>query len=123
MFYLIIAGGREFSNYPVLRNAVDYYIQKHGLTEVTIVSGKARGADTLGETYAAERGVPVWEIPADWDGLGKKAGHVRNRQLGDVSNGLVAFDTGGKGTKGMVAYAQEKGLNILVVDCTAQKGS
>ena len=74
MFYLIIAGGREFSNYPVLRNAVDYYIQKHGLTEVTIVSGKARGADTLGETYAAERGLPVWEFPADWDGLGKKAG-------------------------------------------------
>ena len=123
MFYLIIAGGREFSNYPVLRNAVDYYIQKHGLTEVTIVSGKARGADTLGETYAAERGLPVWEFPADWDGLGKKAGHVRNRQMGDVANGLVAFDTSGKGTKGMVAYAQEKGLNILVVDCTAQKGS
>lgn len=123
MFYLIIAGGREFSNYPVLRNAVDYYIQKHGLTEVTIVSGKARGADTLGETYAAERGLPVWEFPADWDGLGKKAGHVRNRQMGDVANGLVAFDTDGKGTKGMVAYAQEKGLNILVVDCTAQKGS
>ena len=123
MFYLIIAGGREFSNYPVLRNAVDYYIQKHGLTEVTIVSGKARGADTLGETYAAERGLPVWEFPADWDGLGKKAGHVRNRQMGDVANGLVAFDTGGKGTKGMVAYAQEKGLNILVVDCTTQKGS
>ena len=69
MFYLIIAGGREFSNYPVLRNAVDYYIQKHGLTEVTIVSGKARGADTLGETYAAERGLPVWEFPADCDGL------------------------------------------------------
>ena len=123
MFYLIIAGGREFSNYPVLRNAVDYYIQKHGLTEVTIVSGKARGADTLGETYAAERGLPVWEFPADWDGLGKKAGHVRNRQMGDVANGRVAFDTGGKGTKGMVVYAQEKGLNILVVDCTAQKGS
>ena len=116
MFYLIIAGGREFSNYPVLRNAVDYYIQKHGLTEVTIVSGKARGADTLGETYAAERGLPVWEFPADWDGLGKKAGHVRNRQMGDVANGLVAFwNQKSSGTKGMIDYTQQKGLNILVV--------
>lgn len=117
MFNLIIAGGREFCDYTILKNAVDYYRTSRNLPELTIVSGKARGADTLGEQYAKEHGLPVWEFAANWDLYGKSAGHRRNREMGDVAQGLLAFDTGGKGTAGMIQYAKKKGLDILVVDC------
>ena len=116
MFNLIIAGSRDFNDYNLLRDAVNYYLVSRNLTEVTIVSGKARGADTLGEKYAKEKGFPVLEFPADWNRYGKSSGHIRNRQMGDISHGLVAFwDGKSPGTKGMIDYAKKKGLNILVV--------
>ena len=46
MFNLIIAGSRDFNDYNLLRDAVNYYLVSRNLTGVTIVSGKARGADT-----------------------------------------------------------------------------
>lgn len=57
-YKVIIAGCRDFSNYALLAEKCDYYlhdkIQTH---EVIIVSGHAKGADTLGEKYAQERGL------------------------------------------------------------------
>ncbi|MOA29428.1 hypothetical protein D3C78_1504400 [compost metagenome] len=51
----------------------------------------------------------------DWDGLGKKAGHVRNREMGDYADALVAlWDGTSKGTAGMVEYAKKKGLKVYV---------
>ena len=117
MFNLIIAGSRDFNDYNLLRDAVNYYLVSRNLTEVTIVSGKARGADTLGEQYAREKGFPVLEFRADWNRYGKSAGHRRNREMAHVSQGLVAFDMGTPGTKGMIEYAIQRGLNVLVIDC------
>ena len=117
MFNLIIAGSRDFNDYNLLRDAVNYYLVSRKLTEVTIVSGKARGADTLGEKYAKEEGFPVLEFPADWNRYGKSAGHRRNREMAHAAQGLVAFDMGTPGTKGMIDYAQSQGLNVLVITC------
>jgi len=117
MFNLIIAGSRDFNDYNLLRDAVNYYLASRNLTEVTIVSGKARGADTLGEQYAREKGFPVLEFAADWNRYGKSAGHRRNREMAHAAQGLVAFDMGTPGTKGMIDYAQSQGLNVLVITC------
>lgn len=116
MFNLIIAGSRDFNDYNLLRDAVNYYLVSRNLTEVTIVSGKARGADTLGEQYAREKGFPVLEFAADWNRYGKSAGHRRNREMAHASQGLVAlWDGTSPGTKGMIDYAQSQGLNVLVI--------
>ena len=55
--------------------------------------------------------------------LEKEHCHVKNGLSTAIVLQIIIRDTGGAGTKGMIAYAQEKGLNVLVVDCTAQKGS
>lgn len=55
MFRLIIAGGRDFANYELLREYVDFKLSRKQ-EEIQIISGGARGADALGERYAAERG-------------------------------------------------------------------
>ena len=95
---MIIAGGRDFDNYDNLVKVLDKLPKPK-----EIVSGKARGADSLGEVYALDHGITVAEFPADWDKFGKSAGHVRNQQMADYADILVAFwDGESKGTKSMI---------------------
>ena len=84
--------------------------------DVEIVCGKARGADSLGEQYAKERGIPVRYFPADWRTLGQSAGYQRNTQMAQYADALVAFwDGRSKGTKHMIDTAQRFKLDIRVV--------
>ena len=116
---VIVAGGRDFKNYKLLKCTLDSFQQEYGnITEV--VSGGARGSDKLGEQYANENNIPIKRFVPDWEGLGKKAGHVRNRKMGDYAkehNGmLVAFwDKHSRGTQGMIDYATKIGLKSAVV--------
>ena len=55
MFKVIVAGSRHFDDYPFLCWKLDRLLaQKIG--DIEIVCGMARGADSLGEQYAKERG-------------------------------------------------------------------
>ena len=116
---VIVAGGRDFNDYKLLKETLDNFQQEYGnITEV--VSGTAKGVDKLGEQYANENNIHIKRFVPDWEGLGKKAGHVRNRQMGSYTkehNGmLVAFwDKQSKGTKGMIDYATKIGLKSVVV--------
>ena len=116
---VIVAGGRDFNDYKLLKETLDNFQQEYGnITEV--VSGTAIGVDKLGEQYANENNIPIKRFVPDWEGLGKKAGHVRNRKMGDYAkehNGmLVAFwDKQSRGTKGMIDYAKNIGLKSVVV--------
>ena len=116
---VIVAGGRDFNDYKLLKETLDNFQQEYG-NIAEVVSGGARGSDKLGEQYANENNIPIKRFVPDWKGLGKKAGHVRNRQMGSYTkehNGmLVAFwDKQSKGTKGMIDYASKIGLKSVVV--------
>ena len=56
-----------------------------------VVSGGAQGADTVAEEAACQRGLTVLVLPADWDGLGRKVGPIRNQQIVDAADQLVTF--------------------------------
>ena len=56
----------------------------HQSTPITaVISGKAPGADTLGEKWAHMNNVPVVPFPADWSKHGRAAGPIRNQQMLD----------------------------------------
>ena len=116
---VIVAGGRDFNDYKLLKETLDNFQQEYGnITEV--VSGTAKGSDKLGEQYANENNIPIKRFVPDWEGLGKKAGHVRNRKMGDYAkehNGMLAafWDKQSRGTKGMIDYAKNIGLKSVVV--------
>ena len=116
---VIVAGGRDFNDYKLLKETLDSFQQEYGnITEV--VSGTAKGVDKLGEQYANENNIPIKRFVPDWQGLGKKAGHVRNRQMGSYTkehNGMLAafWDKQSRGTKGMIDYATKIGLKSVVV--------
>jgi hypothetical protein len=113
-FKVIIAGSRDFNDYKFLRKICDHLLQNK--PDIEIVSGAARGADRLGEVYAAEKGYKVTQFPANWNRFGKKAGYLRNVDMSDYANGLIAFWNGeSKGTKHMIDIANKKKLQVKIV--------
>lgn len=113
---LIIAGGREFRDYAYLKQECDYMLSKLIETcRIEIVSGGAKGADSLAVGYARERNYPVTIMKADWDTHGKSAGYIRNSEMADYGTHLIAFHDGqSRGTKHMINIARDKGIPTFV---------
>jgi len=114
MKFIAVVGGRDFgtikdSTNPKSRAQAesDYKLLAYTLndlinipTDVTIVSGGARGADTLAENYAKMIGVNTIIFKADWKKYGRAAGMIRNKDIIAQADVVVAFwDGKSKGTK------------------------
>lgn len=114
---VIIAGGRDFDNYTLLCSKLDKILSRVCQThEIHIVCGIARGADMLGAEYAKARNYTVDSYPAEWNRYGKRAGYIRNEQMANNADALVAFwDTQSKGTSHMIMLAREKQLKVRVI--------
>ena len=63
-FYLLIAGSRNFEDYRLLKEITDYTLRNRN-ENIVIVSGGARGADTLAKQYAYEKQYEYLEFKAD----------------------------------------------------------
>ncbi|REE82995.1 uncharacterized protein DUF2493 [Lutibacter oceani] len=111
---LIIAGSRNFNDYKKLCQICDNILQIQ--TNIEIVSGAYyKGADKLGEQYAAEKGFLLTKFPADWKRFGKAAGPKRNKEMANYADTLIAFlDGKSKGTKHMIDLAKQVGLEVVV---------
>ncbi len=115
MRYLIVAGGRNFIDCDKAYMSIHNLVTKID-EEVAIVSGGARGADSMGETYAHVYDLPLIRYLAKWDEHGKAAGPIRNSEMAEVGTDLLAFwDGESRGTKDMITKAQNKGLNVTTV--------
>jgi len=111
---VIIAGGRDFNDYDLLCEKCDKILSRQ--TEIEIVSGRARGADQLGERFAKERGYPIKMFAADWAKFGKQAGYLRNIEMAEYGDALIAFwNQESKGTEHMIDIAKEKSLKIRII--------
>ena len=113
MIKIIIAGGRNFDDFNRLCKICDEFLQDQN--DIEIVSGAYKGADLLGERYAAERNYPIKQFPADWRRYGKSAGLKRNNEMAAYADALIAFwDGESKGTKNMIELAEHSGLKVKV---------
>lgn len=117
---LIVAGGRDFQDYDLLSKNLEkirtVILSDNLADDLEIVSGCARGADSLGIQWAKENHVSLKLFPADWDKYDKRAGILRNIQMGDYADSLIAFwDGKSRGTNHMINYAREKGLGVFIV--------
>lgn len=113
MNYIIVAGDRDFTNYDYLEQCLNSLFNTE--RPRTIISGCARGVDTLAIQYAQKHNLPLMKFPADWDTHGKSAGPIRNREMARNATHLVAFLTPhSKGTRNMVKQAREFGLTVKI---------
>ena len=85
------------------------------LNRETLAQMEGAGADALGERYARDRGYALKVFPAEWKKWGRAAGPIRNAQMADYADALIAFwDGESSGTRDMIRKAEEKGLKVYV---------
>jgi nucleoside 2-deoxyribosyltransferase len=81
-----------------------------------VVSGGARGVDLEAEGAARARGLAVQIFPADWDKYGKRAGFLRNQQIVDAADTVVAFHDGvSRGTLHTIGLAKAAGKPVRII--------
>jgi hypothetical protein len=117
-FKLIVAGGRDFSGYEQMSKILfDLANETYVDYAISIVSGMANGADFLGYLFAKEHQVQVYEYRANWTLYGKRAGFMRNEQMGDFADGLLAFwDGASRGTRHMINYMNKLNKPVHVIE-------
>ncbi len=84
--------------------------------DFVIISGKAKGVDSVAIDWAVTNWCPFVEYPADWAKFGRAAGHKRNRQmLEEGKPDIVIAFPGGRGTKNMTEIAKKAGIKVIEV--------
>lgn len=114
---LAIVGSRTFNDYELLKNEINKLISEYNITEITeIVSGGAKGADSLAERYAKENNLKLTIFPAEWDKYGKKAGYIRNDKIWQYADLGVAFwDGKSKGTQHSFKLAEKYKKRLKII--------
>jgi hypothetical protein len=113
---IIIAGSREGIHPDLIFGTLDRLFGRPAEWITELVSGTARGVDSIGEDWARQRGVRIRQFPAEWDKFGKRAGFLRNQQMAEYADCLVAFWNGqSKGTKHMIDIMKNLGKPVEVI--------
>lgn len=132
MFKIIIAGGRDFNDYPLLEKEVKRFIVEmaqgkklNRFRDLVVISGKQKtidangneyGADFLGEKFAKKNWIRIEDYPADWDKYGKAAGPIRNEEMAkNATHCIVFWDGKSRGTKNMIENAQKYKLVLKII--------
>lgn len=68
-----------------------------------IVCGGATGMDTSGEQWGKSKNIKITYFIPDWS-VGKAAGHIRNRKMGDYADQALVIHNNSPGSVGMVSY-------------------
>lgn len=113
---VLVCGSRNFNDYSRLEKELWNY-EPHKWT--CLISGGAKGADTLGELFARSISLSIERFPANWDEYGKRAGSIRNYQMlkegkPDLVIAFIAQES--RGTKHMVEIAKKAGIPVKEIN-------
>lgn len=115
---LAVVGSRDIDpkHYWLVRFEVQNVAYRVGWDNLTIVSGGARGVDSMAQRAATEFGVAFQCFPADWKRYGKQAGMLRNQQIVDAADEILAFFGSDRtpGTSDTIRRATVKGIPTTV---------
>jgi hypothetical protein len=124
---VVIAGDRNVTDYELVKKA----IEESGFEITEVVSGMAKGVDSLAVQWAKEKGIPWKEFPAEWDNMelpgavvktrwdkwkkrnvkyNATAGHYRNGQMADYGEAAIVIQPNGPtdGSQDMLKRMKEK---------------
>ena len=108
---VIIAGSRHINDFAMVNNI----ISSSGIHITELISGGCHGVDKLGEIYANLKSIPIRIFPADWGKYGRRAGPLRNKQMADYADALIAiWDGKSAGTKNMIMEALKNKLEVHI---------
>ena len=119
----VVTGGRDHKDPHQVWNALDAFGP-----EIVIEGGCPTGADAHAREYVKRRGLQGFTAWANWDALSRADGMKRNEAMmrlaamltrdpeSTVMLVVLAFPTGGPGTRNAISEAQTAGLHGLIYD-------
>jgi len=112
---ILVCGGRDFAHLELFNHTMSQ-CEPYFSNQFCVISGDAKGADRMAIAWAAERGVPIIKMPANWQYYGNNAGPVRNMWMLDwgLPDLIIAFP-GGSGTRNMCDQARARGIDVYPV--------
>ncbi len=109
---LAVVGSRDFSDLSMVEKVLTVDVNR--ITE--IVSGGARGVDTAAAAFAEKQGIKIKVFLPDWDKFGRAAGPIRNKQIVEYCDEIIAFwDGKSPGTKSSLMLARNLEKNTTVI--------
>ena len=107
---LAVIGSRKFKDMDLM------YEHIKCLKPSVIISGGAKGADTLAKHYAQENNLQMIEYKADWKKFGRAAGVIRNKTIIESAEHILAFwDGKSPGTKNSIDYANKLSKPVTTI--------
>lgn len=114
----LICGSRAWDE-PTLVDVVVAGLVALCGSDLTVIHGAARGADSMAASAAHRHLVDCEAYIADWDTHGKAAGPIRNQRMLEAEPDLVFAFTddlaSSRGTADMVRRAKAAGLPVYVI--------
>ena len=108
---IAVIGSRDFNDYDQLKMVLN----EHDNIEL-LVSGGAKGADSLGESWAKEKNVPTLIFKPEWDKYGRSAGFKRNQDIVNNSDLVIAFwDGQSRGTKSSIDLCKKLAVDVKII--------
>lgn len=107
---IAVIGSRNFNDYELLARTLDAYLP------FTLLSGGAKGADSLAERYAEAKSYEKVIYRPDWKRHKQGAGIRRNEVMIDAADEVVAFwDGESKGTAMAIERAEKNRKPVRIV--------
>lgn len=111
-----VVGSRGFTDMDLMYQILDV------LDPFVLISGGARGADTIAEGYADERGYAKIIIKPNWEMFGKRAGFIRNIEIVKLSDIILAFwDGSSPGTASTIDLCKDWSKPVEIIDYPSLK--
>ena len=108
-----VVGSRNYPNLDKVRAFVALTLTP----DTIVISGGARGVDSVAAEAARARGLVVEEYLAEWRKYGKSAGFLRNTTIVDKADRVVAFwDAKSRGTLDTINKAKAKGIPVEIIE-------
>ena len=105
---LLIAGSRSITSFDLAPHVPE------GVE--LVITGGAKGVDTLAEEFARERGIPAVTVKPCYERYGRAAPILRDEEMVDMADAvLVIWDGVSRGSRHTAEYAKRKGKPVTVV--------
>lgn len=119
---LAIVGSRNYEDYTEFKNVIAKTLKKWNVTIADIekiISGGAKGADSLADKFAKENDIPITNFYPDWKAFGKAAGVMRNTDIVNECTHIIAFPSrDGSGTQDSIRKARKENkiIEVMYID-------
>lgn len=116
MTKLLIAGSRSIELENHFIQGILLQLGFWDWKELEIVHGGANGVDKSADNFADAWKLKKRVFLADWDNLGKRAGHVRNAEMAKYSDELILiWDGESNGSRNMLENMKKLGKPVYEI--------